>query len=73
MEFVATSVAMEAATTTVSEVLASASASEDPVVSLVPTRVESAPVSVDVTRLVIERGSRSAPAGSSPAPTSWKN
>jgi len=67
VEFVATSVAMEATVTTVLEVLASASASEEPVVGLIPTQVESAPASVGVTRPVIERGSRSAPAGSSPA------
>jgi len=41
--------------------------SEELVVDLVLAQVESAPVSLDVTRPVIERGSMSALAGSSPA------
>ena len=57
VEFVAASVAVETTITVVPEVLASASASEKPVVGLVPAQVESAPVSVDISRPVIERGS----------------
>jgi len=66
VEFVAASIAIEATTTTVPEVLASASVSKEPVVGLVPAQVESTTVSVDVTRPVIERGSGSALAGSYP-------
>ena len=73
VEFVASHVAVEATTTANPEMLASASASEEPVVGLVPVQVESAPVSVGVTRPVIKRGSGSAPGGSFPATTSWKN
>jgi len=67
VEFVTAPVAAEATTTTVPEVLATALASEEPVVGLIPAQVESAPVSVGVTRPVIERGPGSAPAGSSPS------
>ena len=65
MKLVAAPVAAETTTITVLEVLAMISASEEPVVSLVPAQVESAPVSMDVTHPVIERGSGSVSAGSS--------
>ena len=65
VEFIATSVAVEATTTDVLEVLASAALSEEPTVGLVPAQVESTPFSVGVTRPVIERGSESALEGSS--------
>jgi len=58
---------MEATTTTVPEVLATAAVSEELVVDLIPDQIESAPISVDITRPIIERGSESAPARSSPA------
>ena len=73
VEFIAAPFAVEATTTAVPGVLASASASEESVVGLVPAQVESALVSVGVTHPVIKRGSGSAPAGSFPATTSWKN
>ena len=60
MEFAVASVAVEATTTNVSEVLASAALSEKPVVRLVPAQVELTPVSVGVARPVIEMGSGSA-------------
>jgi len=65
VEFVAAPVAVEATTTTIPEVLAMAAVSEEPVVGLIPTKIESAPISVDITHPIIERGSGSAPAGSS--------
>jgi len=64
MEFVVASVVVEATTTDIPEVLALAALSEEPVVGLVPVQVESTLISVGVTRPVIERGSGSAPAGS---------
>ena len=67
VEFAAAFVTMEATTTDVPEVLASAALSEEPVVGLVPAQVESTPVSVGVTHPIIERGSRSTLAGLSPA------
>ena len=67
VEFVVASVAVEATATAILEVLALASASEEPIISLVPAQVESALASVGITCPVIERGSGSAPAGSSPA------
>jgi len=57
VEFVVASVAVEATITNVPEVLASAALSEEPVVGLVPAQVESTPISVGVTRPVIEMGS----------------
>jgi len=66
VEFAAASVTVKATTTDVLEVLASAALSEDSVVGLVPAQVESTPVFVGVTRPVIEMGSESALAGSSP-------
>ena len=55
MEFVAAPVAMEATTTiTVPEALVMTSASDEPVVSLIPTHVESAHISMGVTCPVIE-------------------
>ena len=41
--------------------------SKEPAVGLILTQVELAPVSVDTTRTIIERGSGSASAGLSPA------
>jgi len=67
VEFVAAPVAVEAITTTVPEVLATTSASQEPVVGLISAQVELAPVSVDTTRTIIERGSRSASTRLSPA------
>jgi len=67
VEFVVASIIMEATTITISEVLASASVSEEPVVGLIPAQVESTPISVGVTHPVIERGYGSALAGSSPS------
>ena len=67
IEFAPASVAVEATTTDVSEVLALPALSEEPVVGIVPTQVESTLVSVGVTRPVIEMGSESAQAGLSPA------
>ena len=67
VEFVAASVAVEATTMTVPEVLATTSTSQEPVVGLIPAQVELAPVSVDTTHIIIERGSESASAGLSPA------
>ena len=63
VEFVAASVAVEAATMTVPEVLAMISASQDPAIGLIPAQVKLAPVSVDTTHTIIERGSESASAG----------
>jgi len=59
----AASVAVEATTTDVPGVLASAALSEGPVVGIVPVQVESTLVSVGVTRPVIEMGSGSAQTG----------
>ena len=73
VEFAVASVAMEATTIAVPEVLASALASENPVVGLVPAQVESAPVSADITRPVIERDPRVHRQGHLSSPTSWKN
>jgi len=67
VEFVATSVAVEATTTTIPEVLASVSESKEPVVGLIPIQVESTLASVGVTHPFIERESGSALAGASPA------
>ena len=68
VEFVAVPVTVEATTTiVVPEVSVTTSASDELVVSLIPAQVESAPIFVGVTRPVIERGSGSAPTGSSPA------
>ena len=63
MKFAVTSVAVEAAmTTTVPEVLATTSVSDEPVVGLTPARVELIPVS----HPVMERRSGSSSAGLSP-------
>ena len=62
-EFAAASVAVEATTTDVPEMLASAALLEEPVVGLVPAQVESTPISVGVTHPVIEMGSGSARVG----------
>ena len=67
-EFVAAPVTVEATTSiTVPEVLATTSVSDELVVDLTPGQVELAFVSVDATRIIIERGSESTLAGSSPA------
>ena len=73
VELVAAPVAVEATTTTVMEVLATALELKEPVVDLVPAQVESAPVSVGVTRPVMERGSGMHWQGHLQLPTSWKN
>jgi len=51
---------VEATTTDIPEVLASVALSEEPVVSIVPTQVDSTLVFVGVTRPVIEMGSGNA-------------
>jgi len=66
VEFVTAPVAVETTTITVSEVLVTISVLKEPVVGLILTQVESAPVSVDTTRAIMEMGSRSAPAKLSP-------
>ena len=53
---VAVAVTVETTTITVPEVLATTSVSDEPVVDLIPAQVELAPVSVDATRTIIERG-----------------
>ena len=64
VEFVVASVAVEAAiTTTVPEVLATTSVSDEHVVGLTPAQVEL----VLVSHFIMERGSGSASAGLSPA------
>ena len=63
VKFAAASVAVEATTTVIPEVLALAALSEEPVVGIVPVQVESTLVSVGVTRPVIEMGSGSAQTG----------
>ena len=55
---------MEATTTiTVPEVLVTTLVSDEPVVGLNPVQVELAFVSADATRIIIEGGSGSTPAG----------
>jgi len=66
-EFVAAPVAVEATITNIPKVLATTSVLQEPAVGLVPAQVELAPVFVDTTRTIIERGSVSASAGLSPA------
>jgi len=63
VEFVAAPIAVETTIITVLEVLATTSVSKDPVIGLIPAQVESASISVDTTRTIMERGSGSAPAG----------
>ena len=70
MEFVVAPVVVEATTTTVLEVLATTSTSKELAVGLIPAQVKLAPVSMDTTRTIIKRGSKSASARLSPAPTS---
>jgi len=72
VEFVAAP-ALEATTITVLEVSATISLSTEPPTGLIYTPGELAPASVDTTRTIVERGSRSAPARLSPPWTSWKN
>ena len=67
VEFVAAPVAVEATTITIPEVLATTSTSKEPVVALIPAQVELAPVSVDTTHTIMEKKSRSASTGLSPA------
>ena len=67
VKFVAAPVAVETTTITVPEVLATTSASKEPVVGLIPALVELALVFVDTTRTIIEREFRSTSAGLSPA------
>jgi len=67
VEFVPASIVVEAATMTVPEVLAMISALQDPAIGLIPAQVELAPISVDTTHTIIERGSESTSAGLSPA------
>jgi len=57
VKLVAVHVTVEATTIiTIPEVLATTSVSDEPVVDLIPAQVELAPVSVDATRTIIERG-----------------
>jgi len=51
VELAATSIVVEATTTTVPEVLATTLAPQEPDVGLIPAQVELAPVSVDTTLL----------------------
>ena len=57
VKFVDAPVAVEAATITDPKVSATTSVSKEPVVGLIPAQVELAPVSVDITRTIMERGS----------------
>ena len=59
VEFAVASVAVDAATTTVPEVLVTTSVSDEPIIGLTPAQVELVPVS----RSVMERGSGSTSAG----------
>jgi len=67
VEFVASPVAMEATMIMVPEVSATTSVSKEHCIGLIPAQIELAPISVDTTHTIIERGFGSAPAGLSPA------
>jgi len=67
MEFIAAPVVMGTTTITVPEVLTMTSASQEAAVGLISAQVESAPVSVDTIRTIMERGSENAPVALSPA------
>ena len=67
VEFVVAPVAAKATTIRVPEVSAMTSVSKEPVVGLISAQIELAFVSVDTTRTIMERGSRSIPVGLSPA------
>ena len=66
VEFVVVPVASEAFTITVPEVSVTISVSTEPAASLVSAPSKLAPASVDIICAIVERGSRSAPAGLSP-------
>ena len=55
VEFAVALVAVKTTTISAPEVLAMISVSKETVVGLIPARVELAPVSVDITRTIIER------------------
>jgi len=67
VEFVAAPVVAEATTITLPEVPATTSVSTEPAAGLFSAPGELAPISVDTPRVIIERGSGSAPAGLYPS------
>ena len=67
MEFVSAPVDVKATTITVPEVLTTTTASKELAIGLTPAQVELAPISVDTTHTIMERGSESAQVGLSPA------